>query len=92
MTENGNRTTVQELGLYHPPVANFMQTEMTIFNDRKVPMRLQVQHDVGGDDIYVLAPMDMKTVTLRHPDNTRPYFKLWETGQALLSFISKDTA
>lgn len=73
-----------------------MKTSIVIFNDRKVPMNLQIQDvetikEENHEQRFVqLKPLEMRRFDLDLPEGTIPFFKVWETGQALLSYVDSD--
>lgn len=64
-----------------------MKTKIAIFNDLKKTMHLQVQHEDMETDSHILKPATMKIVEIDLGVDSIPYFKVWESGQALLSFF-----
>jgi hypothetical protein len=65
-----------------------MTHKICIFNDRKMPMRLTVQHHDGESDYMAIQEQTSKLVELRLYGEI-PFFKVWETGQAFLSGIDE---
>ena len=66
-----------------------MKTKIAVMNDRNVFMYLQVQ-DKDGSTYHSIHHAEAKVIEMNLPDNTVPFFKVWETGQALLSFIDSE--
>lgn len=70
-----------------------MKTSIVIFNDRTIPINLQIQdmETMKEEDCerrYTqMKPLEMRRFDLDLPEGTIPFFKIWETGQALLSYI-----
>lgn len=68
-----------------------MKTQVCIFNDRTKVMQLQIQDGdgTGTASRYVsVHPATHVLVDIVLAEGQVPYFKIWETGQALLSSIS----
>jgi hypothetical protein len=63
-----------------------MRVKMVIFNDRKIPMNLQIHNDSQGKSSTTIEPATYEVVEIEIKEGCIPYFKIWETGQALLSF------
>lgn len=64
--------------------------KICIFNDRKTVMHLQIQsitHDRTTNERVDVPCGDHEIVEFTVPSGSVPYFKVWETGQALLSSI-----
>ena len=73
-----------------------MKTSIVIFNDREIPMNLQIQDlDTIQDENHEhrftqLKPLESRRFELDLPEGTIPFFKVWETGQALLSYVDSE--
>ena len=65
-----------------------MKTKMCIFNDRKIPMNLQIQDDSGDNNYNLIMPGRFAIVEVYIEAGSIPYLKMWETGQALLSSVN----
>jgi hypothetical protein len=67
--------------------------KVMIMNDRKSPMLLKVQDVVTAEvELVSIGEAQAKVVELNLPENSIPYFKIWENNVAFLSSINKDTA
>lgn len=67
-----------------------MKTKFYVFNDRQKPMALHVQ-SIHSEAFFKLPPQSTEMVDLEIPDHTVPFLKVWESGQALLSYIDPAT-
>ena len=76
-----------------------MKTQFCVFNDRNVTMMLQVQDNyivehgfmTPVSTYYRIEPQTTKTVPVNIPDGTIPYIKIWETGQAFISYVNAES-
>lgn len=66
-----------------------MKTKMCIFNDLQKLMHLQIQ-EADGSRYEIVYQANAVMIEYELPEGTVPYFKVWATGQALLSFIDSE--
>lgn len=67
-----------------------IKLKVVINNDRKIPMRLRVQcgsKEAWECDYYILQTSEVVTIEFEAPEETVPYFKIWEDGSALLGSV-----
>ena len=64
-----------------------MKHKICIFNDRIHPMRVTIQNCNTEDTVELIYPHQYKFLEVTVKNDQVPYFKVWETGQALLSGI-----
>ena len=69
----------------------FMSMKFVVLNDRNIPMNLQIQSWGKEDKYQIIQPQECKIVELDVGDSAVPYLKIWETGQALLSYYPLDS-
>lgn len=65
-----------------------MEHKVCIFNDRTRNMNLQVQNCNGESYDVTVLPKAHFIASLELEEGQIPYFKIWETGQALISYIN----
>lgn len=71
-----------------------MKTKVCVNNDRRIPMNLQVQSyqpAIPGEwrdnsTYHKLGLGEARVFEIEIPEGSIPYIKIWETGQALLSW------
>ena len=68
-----------------------MKTKIAIFNDRKIEMQVRImdkgKYDHNYHEFDTLKPASMGIFEIEIPDDSIPYFKVWENNVAFLSFI-----
>lgn len=66
--------------------------KMLVHNDTTSHMRLRV-NGLNGNDVedmmYRLAPQSSKTIEFSAPAGSIPYFKLWDSGIAMVSWVKE---
>jgi hypothetical protein len=65
-----------------------MKHKVCIFNDRTRNMHLQVQNGDGASYDVTVLPKTHFIAALELGEGQIPYLKIWETGQALISYIN----
>ena len=66
-----------------------MKTKIAIFNDLQKTMNLQIQES-DGSRYQTVYQATATMVEYEIPEGTIPFFKVWSTGQAFLSFIDSE--
>lgn len=67
-----------------------MKTKLYVINDRSIKMILRVQaieKPWEDQSFHVLQPAEGKLIEFEIPEGSFPYIKIWETGQAMISWM-----
>lgn len=73
-----------------------MKTSLYVLNDRLIEMHLRVMDNrfspaTGEGEIWhTIAPSAGKLIEIDIPDDSVPFFKIWESNTAMLSYAGKD--
>ncbi len=66
-----------------------MKTKICIFNDLQKTMILQIQ-ELSEHRYQTIRQANAAMIEYDLPEGTVPYFKVWATGQAFLSYIDPE--
>ena len=74
-------------------MAGVNKMKIVINNDRKIPMHLRVfgvNDSTGDGKLHILKECEIKAIKIEIPEGCCPYIKIWENGDAFLSYIDSE--